>query len=468
MRRVIPAVLGALILLVAGIALLGGDGPEHRMEVQLELRDAGGLRKGSQVRVGGAPVGSVRDLQISSRNTALATLDVKTVARPGRGARASVRALNLLGEKFVDLDLGDRAQPLERARIAMARTSTPVEIDDLLDVLDPTTRDRLALLIGELGIALGHRGEQLRDIVASLPPTLEDAAALLRQLGQDTDVLDRLLVEGDRVTDQVARERGPLGRLIATADRAFAAPAANQAGLQATLRETPSALAQLRATLRRLDAAGADLRPAARGLRVTAPVLTRALSALPGFREAAAPALAQARTTGPALRRLGRGAAPVVRRLRGTSASLSGLAQDADALLSRLDETFAADLLGVMQGWAQAIQTRDGVGHLFRVSLSLTPDIMRNLDSFVTGPRSTPARRRPAVAPQTGTKPPTTADSIDDVKRKTQDTARPAVPVLDAVGKALDGLLGGGSRGPQPAPKTRDDVTPLLDYLLGR
>lgn len=453
MRWRVIGLLLLLAILVAGVVVITDDRDDDRIDVALELRDAGGLRTGSLVRVGGAPVGSVRSLEITQRNTARAVLAVERTARPGARARAAVRAANLLGEKFVDLDLGDRARPLEPARIPLARTSTPVEIDDLLDVLDPQTRDRLGILIAEVGVALNRRGRDLRATIAGLPPTIEDAAKLTAQLGQDTDVLERLLVEADRVTGEIARERRRLGQLVTSAAKAFAGPAARSQGLRAALAQTPATLVQLRSTLRRLDAAGADLRPAARGLRTTAPVLTSTLRLLPGFRTSAAPALRSLGTTGPALRRLGRGASPVVRRLRTTSDALADLATDADALLSRVDATFAADLLSVMQGWAQAIQTRDGVGHLFRVSLSLTPDMVRRLDRYVTGTRTAarPAPPEPIAPARADGRVDAAKDepkkALDDrrsaIKRRVDDATEPVAPVVGEVRETVEGLLQG-------------------------
>src|SRR5439155_7059230 len=182
----------------------------------------------------------------------------------------------------------------------------------------------------------------------------------------------RLLAQADLVAQEIAHERRPLGALVATGARALAASAAHRAQLARTLQAAPPALAQLRETLSRLDRAGAALGPAARGLRTTAPALSAALQALPGFERAAAPALATATEVAPSLAKLGRQATPTVRRLRPTISALRDLSIAAGPLTRTLDESMA-DLLGVAQGWALAVQQRDGVSPLFRVSLGLPP-----------------------------------------------------------------------------------------------
>jgi phospholipid/cholesterol/gamma-HCH transport system substrate-binding protein len=438
----VAAVAGGVILATRG----SGDGKDV---VRAEFENASGLRPGSLVRVSGASVGSVKSLHVTARNTALVKLSLNEDVSVGTGAAAAIRPANLLGEKFVDLTVGDRARPLRSGVIGLARTSTPVELDDVLNVLDPTTRGRLGLLLGELGIGLGGRGRDLSGALNVAPRTVQDAADLFNQVSADTRVLQRLLSEADRVAAAIARERRPLGALVATGERALAAPAARRAQLASTLREAPPTLAQLRKTLGRLDRAGSALRPAARGLRATAPTLEAALRALPGFERAAAPALATVTDVAPSLAQLGRKATPTVRRLRPTIAALRDLSIDADPLTRTLDISMA-DLLGVVQGWALAIQGRDAASHLFRVSLSLTPDALRQLDAFVTRVPSATSRGGGRVHPRAGDRP---RDQVTAPVHKTLDTVTPAVRRL--LGDKAAGAV---------APST--SLKPLLDYLL--
>jgi virulence factor Mce-like protein len=423
----------ALTGLVVVVMLTGcGGGDDH--VVRAEFANASGLRAGSLVRVNGAEVGSVRKLRVTGRDTAVVELKLDHDVLPGAGARAAIRPANLLGEKFVDLTVGDRARPT--TTIPVARTSTPVEIDDVLDVLDPTTRGRLGVLIGELGTSLDHRGRDLSAALKLMPGTVEDAGELFAQVASDTRVLERLLGEADRVAVGVAGDRRSLGALVQAGGDALAVPASRRAELARLLGAGPPALRQLRASLRRLDRTGTALRPAARGLRASAPALEQALRALPGFDAAAAPALDELTRSSPSLVRLGRGAAPVVRRLRPAANELRTLATDAEPLTGTLD-TSVADLLGVMQNWALAIQTRDATSHVFRVSLSLTPDVLRALGKTVRddGRRG----RRPAAPPVTALRP--------------SPPPAPAAPRLPAV---LD----------KPVQQVKDSLKPLLDLLL--
>jgi hypothetical protein len=58
------------------------------------------------------------------------------------------------------------------------------------------------------------------------------------------------------------------------------------------------------------------------------------------------------------------------------------------------------DTLGLMEAWARAIQTRDGVGHVYRVGLTLSPDLVSALEQgYVLAPEHRRARLRAPHSP---------------------------------------------------------------------
>jgi virulence factor Mce-like protein len=442
-RAILAAVLA--VGAVAATVLLsssGGDG----YRVRVELPNAAGLRPGSLVKVGGVSVGSVNSIKVTPRDTALATLALKPSATPvGPDARIAIRPANLLGEKFVDFDVGDRSRPLDSgATLPKQRTHTVVELDQVLDVLDPATRARLGLLMRESGLALTGRGRDLGDALRALPTSLYDARRLLAEVGADNAKLDGMLVHTDRVVDAVTRERRHLGNLVNQASTLLQTTAQRRRELATTLRESPATLAQLRTTLRRLDSASTALRPAAAGLRATAPSLTATLRALPGFAAAAEPTLAKARAVAPTLATLGRRASPVLRRLRPTATTLAATATDSDALTASLDRA-AANALGTIEGWARAVSLRDDLGHVFRVSADVSADALKALKLHVIAGRRDKSSRPKPLLPQPKTP-----------SRPRPQLPRPVLPKTPS----LPGQL-------QPrVDQVIDDVTGLLDYLL--
>jgi phospholipid/cholesterol/gamma-HCH transport system substrate-binding protein len=461
-RALLP---GALVAAAAGAAALLGHGDDP-YRLHAEFRDASGLRAGSQVKIGGVVVGEVSHVTITPRDTADAVLavDRRRVRAIGTGARADIRPLNLLGEKFVDLRVGDLAHPEPgRPRIPLARTAAPTELDDVLSALEPTTRVRLAVLIREGGVALAGRGDDLAASLRLLPHTSEDLRAITDQAGRDTGALRRLLDQSDRVVAAVAAQRRGVARFVENGAAALEAPASRPGALGGTLRAAPGTLGRLRTTLRRLDTTGAALRPAARGLSATAPGLTTTLHALPAFTSAARPALSALSQAAPDLAKLGRQGAPTIRRLRSVADALNALTGDTDKVTRTLD-LGAGDLLGLMEGWARTIQPRDAVGHVFRIDPTLTPYARQAIEAYVRDGTIPGARRRrahrrggavsapaPAHAPAQGAAPPPTSVP-PTVRKAVQD-------VLHAGGQAPGGALPGGTG--QPA------ADAVLNLLLG-
>ena len=215
----------AVLLLVA--VLLLARSPASTTYA-IDLPNAAGLLVDDEVRMSGVQVGKVTRLRVTPATTVVVTLSIRKDAGPlGRDARAEVRAANLFGGKYLALLPGDRRHPMAPgATIPAARTSAPVEIDQVLDTLDAGTRARVATLIDEAGVGLAARGHDLSTTLAQMPGTLAQSTAVARQLGSDTRSLGRLVERSDRVVASFARQRHELAGLVNTADGAFRAPGA--------------------------------------------------------------------------------------------------------------------------------------------------------------------------------------------------------------------------------------------------
>ncbi len=141
--------------------------------VKAEFRDAGGITKNSDVKIGGVPGGQVDKIDLDKRNdTAIVTMRLKKEAAPiGAGAIAASRPVNLLGEKYIDMKVGDLSKPQKSGVfIPMSRTSRPVELDDVLNILQPGIRARLRILVNEAGIAMDGAGADFNKALGDLPP----------------------------------------------------------------------------------------------------------------------------------------------------------------------------------------------------------------------------------------------------------------------------------------------------------
>ena len=101
----------------------------------------------ADVRVAGVSIGKVRELDLDGPgNATVATLEIKPSYAPvSSDARAMLRQKTLLGETYVELTTGSQtAKPLaDGGRLSTRRVKATVELDEILDTLDPYTRNGL-------------------------------------------------------------------------------------------------------------------------------------------------------------------------------------------------------------------------------------------------------------------------------------------------------------------------------------
>jgi phospholipid/cholesterol/gamma-HCH transport system substrate-binding protein len=459
---------------VAGAALYTGGDDGYVLYAQFS--QAGGLREGFKVRVDGASVGKIDKLELDSQDRVVAKLRIDESAAPvGRDVRATSRAADLLGEKFIDLEPGDRQHAAPSGTvIPTARTALAVELDDVVNALDLPTRQALRVFINEQGAAFVGRGRDLRALLAALPPSLDRTGTLLAEFARDNQALGRLVDQSDRVVGSVARERASLGRFVAAAGGTFDTLGRRSRELGATVRKAPATLVSARRALVALEGAAVPLGPAARGLRATAPQLTATLNELPAFAAAARPTLRTVRQVTPTLQRLGRRGTPVVRRLRPLTGELDRFAAEFDPVTQTLDKGIG-DVLGVLEGWARSTQARDTASHVFRFGATAGPQTFSSLAAALPKSRPTKRERSHRAAPRPSAAPRPTVPDVKTPAFRTPELPKVKVPqvlpklpadVLRELPRLRDELPDKIGVGQQPEIRRRA-ADLLLDYLLG-
>lgn len=470
-RQLVVGALCAIGLIVGATLVLGGSDDGYIVKATFD--DAGGVRKNSDVKVGEVPAGKVTGVDLTKGDKAIITMKLDEGVGPiGAGASAQSRPVNLLGEKYVDLEPGNLRSPMSSGTtIPAQRTRTAVELDDILNTLEPDTRARLRILINETGVAMAGRGADFNRLLEQMPSGLHEATTFLDALSSDTHKLAGLLEKGDRVLAAVSGRREDLGRLVDSADDALKVTASRRNDLGRTLASAPAGLTELRGTLTQLQRTAEDLRPAAANLRATSQPLADTLRRLPAFAGDAEGALAEVTRVAPALNRLGVKGAPTVRRLRPTLDHLADFTGELGPLVRELsDGGGVRNLVRFANNWAGLTSLQDGISHLFRVRLLAGPDAITSDGA----PKDPARRRRPASsAPRPAPSPSPSPVKPQQAAPKLPDLPSLELPDLPGIindatkkllGEApaaeLDKLLGRDAGG-------NDGTAALLDYLLG-
>ncbi|MCW2958221.1 MAG: organic solvent transporter substrate-binding protein [Solirubrobacterales bacterium] len=483
------AVLGpALVVAITALAILGGKRilfpPGGGYIVKAEFQDAAGLTKNSDVKIGGVAGGSITDLVLTDRDTALVTMELDKGAFPiGAGAKAASRPVNLLGEKYVDMDPGDLSKPLpDGSMIPMDRTSRPVELDDVLNTLQPDVRARLRILINEAGVAMTGRGTDLNQTIDQLPSALDQTSELVASFSTDNQRLGDLIERSDRVLASFAAKGGDLQDLVSSAAHTLSVTASKRVELANTVRAAPGALRQLRGTMTQLASTSQRLEPFAGQLRRSAPVLASTLTELPGFAQDAKPALAAIQASAPSLTRLGKEGRAPVRRLRPTSLRLAAFTRDLKPLVESFDKQALDNLLGLMNGWASTISKSDGLGHLFGLRVEVDKITAKTVVDRYVAPFLQPSNAKAPRRPSAEARKPAPAAKVPVPKLPT--VPRTGIPAIDkalqnATGavngstSGVDDLLNGTRKGlsgigrPRSTPTGGSDAGTLLNYLVG-
>lgn len=523
MTRVLVTLLLAAAA-IAGVVVLtaGSDEGSDSLEYRVELDNASGLTEGADFRAAGVRVGSIKTLDLEPRTArAIATVEV---ARPEFGglrsdARCTIKPQSLIGEYYMDCEPGLSPQKLARGgTVPIERTMGTIPPDLVMNVLRKPYRQKLQIVISELGAGFAARGGDVNETIKRAIPALRETDEVLQILAEERQTLAQLTRDADTVVGRLNGNRADVARFVAEARDTAQISANRRTELAGTIRRLPAFQRILRPTLRDLGVAAKRQTPALRDLRAAAPSLTTLLNRLGPFADAARPAvraLGRASTTGTVAVKDAR---KTVRTLRSVAAAAKEPLTNLRFVLEHLDDRSNAveknplspggagftGLEAILQYFftqSQAINLFDDRGYVLKLnalvnecsgytngSTALAAPERTKRCSAALGPggkiEPTPSAGAPRAARQAATQRPgssttTTADpgSSPAPAAAASGTPPPAsapaqpgpVPEIDipGVGKVpLPGLPDPGAtqRKPTPDPGASAD---LLDYLLG-
>ncbi len=180
------AMVGAFALLcLSGLGYLavsmGLEVPMLRQGWRLDasFTAAEGLVPQSDVDVSGVHAGRVVRVAADGQGGVLVSMVIDDAVRLREDTTATIRPKSLVGETYVQLvRVPASTAPYAPAgyRLPRRQTGQAVQIDDILNRMDPETRAAFSGSLRELGVALdGREG----DVSAAIPP-VEQAAEVLR------------------------------------------------------------------------------------------------------------------------------------------------------------------------------------------------------------------------------------------------------------------------------------------------
>jgi phospholipid/cholesterol/gamma-HCH transport system substrate-binding protein len=270
------AALGLAVLVVGYLLLTGGSS----YTVTAEFTNASQLVTGNQVEVAGTPVGTVDDISLGPRGTALVKMSVGSGYAPlHQGTTATIRSQSLSGiaNRFVELNMPSAAQrgpPIaDGGTLPLADTTSEVDLDQLFNTLDPRTVGHLKQLVRGFATAYDGVGRPTNRGFHYLSPFLSTSRRLFDELTLDSNRFSRLIVDTASLSRGLASRSSDLTDFVSNTDRMMGAIGSQNRALAAAVGELPNFMrsfnttaVNLRATLDDLDPLVNASKPVARRL----------------------------------------------------------------------------------------------------------------------------------------------------------------------------------------------------------
>ena len=297
MRRL--AALGVLVAAAAvALVTLGVSGTSGNYRVDAIFDNADYLISGQDVKIAGARVGQVAAVKLTRDRKARVEMRIDPGFAPFRAnAECSIRPQSLIGEKFVECEPGDPSTgPLGRnggsaPTVPVTHTHSPVDLDLVFTALRLPLRQRLSIIVNELGAGLAGRPQELNLAIRRANPALQQANRTLAILDSERRTLGRLIDASDRVLAELGRRSGQVADFISRANAVSSATAGHANDLDLAVHRLPPLLSELQPSMEDLTALATDARPVVVALGAAAPQVQAVLGDVQPLSDAARPTL---------------------------------------------------------------------------------------------------------------------------------------------------------------------------------
>ena len=282
----------ALVIAAGAAALLftgASDSDKALKTYEIEFDNAFGLVEGGDLKIGGVKAGQTTAFRLTEADPKRVLVKIE-VTEPGfdslrEDAECDVRQQSLIGEYFVDCDLGSAdAKPLPDGGIVPVKNTTSTIPPDLItNIQRRPYRERFRLIISELGTGLAGRPEELNEVIRRAHPGLRETSETFNILARHNRIIRDFIANADRVSQAVEPNKENVAR--------WAREAADTASIQASRSEElsrywnrlPVFLREFEPTMAQLGRTADRQIPTLRRLHEAAPELTAFLTELEPF-----------------------------------------------------------------------------------------------------------------------------------------------------------------------------------------
>ena len=228
---VVVTVLATAMLAIS----IAGTGVGRTAGYSAKFTDVTGLNTGDSVRIAGVRVGQVEGISVTDRRIARVRFSVQSDRTLPSSVTASIKYLNLVGQRYIELDQGvgpvdgtlahGATIPLERTTPALNLTQlfngfqplfqalSPKDVNELsgeiIQVLqgEGTTVDSLVATVGSLTTTLAAKDEVIGRVIDNL-------TTVVNSVNSREDEFDDLIATLRQLVHGFAADRRPIGQAV--------------------------------------------------------------------------------------------------------------------------------------------------------------------------------------------------------------------------------------------------------------
>ncbi len=399
----IAAVLGMAALVAVVLLATSAGGSNGGYEVRAIFDDANNIISGEDVKIDGVKVGVVGTVTPTPQQKAAVVLHIDD---PGfqdfrEDASCTIEPEALIGEKFVNcLPTQPRAEgtplppPLKvipdgqegegQRLLPVTNTSSPVNTDLLNDINRLPVRQRLTIILNELGVGLAGRGSDLNTVLKRANPALRELDRVLAILANQNKLLTKLADDSDVALAPVPKIKEQISNFIVQSDTVARASANQRGAIAQNLAAFPAFLEQLGPAMERFGRFGEQTIPTFTDLKAAAPSINKLFAQIAPFSNSSSSFFEtfgkSAKISGPALASL----QPLLAKVQKLGSSAKPFSASLAELFTSLRDTGGLErLMDFIFLGASTTNGYDALGHFLRAELVANACL-----SYFTEPKS--------------------------------------------------------------------------------
>ena len=259
--------IAALAVAAAVVAFVVLSGPGSDYVVKARFTNASQLVRGNDVQVAGVPIGKVEDIELTADGGADVELVIGdeqyTPLRKGTQAVIRLTSLSGVANRYVDLMMpsGDPPEIPNGGQLPSTETTSAVDLDQLLNMLDRKTRQDLQGVVQGFGKQIDGRAEAANRGWLYLNPNLAATSRLFEELSYDKKAFEDFVVASSKLVTDVGAKRDDLAGLVDNFATFTTAVGRRRAELADAISQLPPFMRRANSTFVNLRAALDDLRP---------------------------------------------------------------------------------------------------------------------------------------------------------------------------------------------------------------